>query len=92
VLEQETGIKAPTRPLPLPLMYAVAGVQELFARTTGKPALLSWAAVKSLKREAGRTRFNHAKSEAELGLAFRPVAETVRDTVAWLRAHELQSA
>jgi dihydroflavonol-4-reductase len=92
VLEEETGIKAPTRSLPLPLMYAVAGVQELLARTTGKPALLSWAAVKSLQREAGRTRFNHAKSERELGLTFRPVAETVRDTVAWLRANQMEPA
>ncbi len=65
-------------------MYLVAGIQELLARTTGKPALLSWAAVRSLHREAGRTRFDHSKSERELGLVFRPAAETVRDTVAWL--------
>jgi dihydroflavonol-4-reductase len=92
ILEAESGVKAPTRPLPLPLMYAVAGVQELLARTTGKPALLSWAAVKSLQREAGRTRFDHSKSERELGLTFRPVAETVRDTIAWVRAKGLAPA
>jgi dihydroflavonol-4-reductase len=92
VIESESGVKAPTRPLPLPLMYAVAAVQELLARTTGKPALLSWAAVRSLHREAGRTRFNHGKSERELGVQFRPVAETVRDTVAWLRAQGLAPA
>lgn len=92
ILEAESGVKAPTRPLPLPLMYAVAAVQELLARTTGKPALLSWAAVKSLQREAGRTRFDHNKSERELGLAFRPVIETVRDTIAWFRARGLAPA
>lgn len=91
VLEAESGVKAPTRPLPLPLMYAVAAVQEVVARTTGKPALLSWAAVKSLEREAGRTRFDHSKSERELGLTFRPVADTVRDTIDWLRAEALDS-
>lgn len=92
IIEAESGVKAPTRPLPLPLMYAVAGVQELLARTTGKPALLSWAAVKSLQREAGRTRFDHSKSERELGLVFRPVAETVRDTIAWIKAKGLAPA
>ena len=86
ILEAESGIKAPTQSLPLPLMFAVAGVQELLARTTGKPALLSWAAVKTLHREAGRTQFDHSKSERELGLTFRPVTETVRDFIAWLRS------
>lgn len=89
LIEAESGVKAPTRALPLPLMYAVAGIQEVLARTTGKPALLSWAAVKSLQREAGRTRFDHSKSERELGLVFRPAADTVRDTVEWFRAKGL---
>lgn len=89
IIEAESGVKAPTRPLPLPLMFAVAAVQELLARTTGKPALLSWAAVRSLRREAGRTRFDHSKSERELGLVFRPAAETVRDTIHWFRGRGL---
>ena len=92
IIEAESGVKAPTRRLPLPLMYAVAAIQETLARTLGKPALLSWAAVKSLEREAGRTRFDHRKSERELGLVFRPVEETVRDAIAWFRAQGLAPA
>lgn len=85
LLEAESGVPAPKRSLPMPLMYAVAAVQEAIARTIGRPALLSWAAVRSLAREAGRTQFDHRKSEAELGLRFRPVTETIRDTLAWYR-------
>ena len=35
----------------------------------------------------GRTRFNPAKSEHELGLHFRPLAQTLADTVGWYRQH-----
>jgi dihydroflavonol-4-reductase len=91
-LEAVSGVPAPRRALPLPLMYAVAAVQELRARLTGAPALLSWASVRSLHREAGRTRFDHGKSERELGLVFRPVEETLGDSIGWLRAQGLVPA
>lgn len=81
------GVKTPTRALPLALLYALAGVQELYARATGRPILLSLATVRLMVREAGRTHFDHAKSARELALTFRPVAQTVADTVAWYRGH-----
>lgn len=87
VYEQVSGVKAPKGKLPGALLMAVATAQELGARFTRKPILLSLATVKLMLREAGRTHFNHAKSERELGLTFRPVAETLRDEVAWYRAH-----
>lgn len=92
IIEAETGVPAPTRNLPLPLLFLVAAVQEAMARVAGKPALLSWAAVKSLKREAGRTSFDHSKTIRELGTEFRPVAETVRDTIAWFQSQGLAPA
>ncbi|QOT80389.1 SDR family oxidoreductase [Cupriavidus basilensis] len=81
------GVATPKRALPVPLLFALACVQEIYARITGKPILLSLATVRLMVKEADRTRFSHAKSEGELGLGFRPVDHTVRDVIAWYRAH-----
>jgi len=62
-------------------------VQEIYARLTGKPILLSMATLRLLIREEDRTCFNHRKSEQELGLNFRALELTITDTVAWYRDH-----
>lgn len=87
LLGRVAGVRTPTRALPLPLLYALAAVQEGYARLTGKPVLLSLATVRLMVREAGRTCFDPAKSERELGLRFRPVEQTLADTVGWYRSH-----
>ena len=81
------GVKTPTRTLPLPLLYLLATLQEAYARLSGKPVLLSLATVRLMVKEANRSHFNHAKSERDLGLTFRPLEQTLQDTVAWLRNH-----
>lgn len=85
LLGRVANVATPTRELPLPLLYLLAAAQELYARVTGRPVLLSLATVRLMAREAGRTHFNHAKSERELALTFRPFETTVADTVAWYR-------
>src|SRR6266704_3498558 len=55
------------------------------ARISGRPALISLATVRLMVRERDRTRFDHRKSEQALGIRFRPVEETLRDTIAWYR-------
>ncbi|HWW68320.1 MAG TPA: SDR family oxidoreductase [Duganella sp.] len=85
LLGQIANVKTPTRALPVPLLYALAAVQEVYARVTGRPILLSLATVRLMVKEAGRTHFNHAKSERELALKFRPFEQTVADTVGWYR-------
>ncbi|MBV7550574.1 SDR family oxidoreductase [Pseudomonas sp. PDM26] len=87
VLGRIAGVKTPVRQLPLPLLYTLATVQEIYARLTGKPILLSMATLRLLIREEYRTCFNHRKSEQELGLSFRPLELTITDTVAWYRDH-----
>lgn len=87
--EEATGVSGPKRELPAPLLYATAAMNEAYARLTGRPVLLGLAAVRNLRAEAGRTRFDHAKSETELGVAFRPIVETLRDEVAWFRSEGL---
>ena len=85
LLGKIANVKTPTRALPLPLLYALAAVQEMYARISGRPVLLSMATVRLMVKEAGRTHFNHSKSERELALKFRPLEHTVADTVNWYR-------
>lgn len=87
LLGEVSGMAVPSRQLPLPLLYALAAAQEVYARLSGRPVLLGLATVRLMVREAGRTRFNPAKSERELGLCFRPVRQTLADTVGWYRSH-----
>jgi dihydroflavonol-4-reductase len=86
-LERATGIPAPRWRIPLPLLFVIATGYEAYARITGKPVLISLAAVKLLARENERSRMNHAKSEREIGVSFRPFDETIADVVAWYRQH-----
>jgi dihydroflavonol-4-reductase len=92
VLERVSGVKAPTRALPLPALYGIAAFAELAAWITKKPALLSLATVRLMRRENDRTRFDPAKAQRELGLRFRPVEETLADELAWFRAQGLLPA
>ena len=69
----------------MPVLYGLAGLQELYSRLSGKPVLLSLATVRLMAREADRTRFDASKSHLELGVDFRPVEDTVRDTIDWYR-------
>ena len=85
VLQQISGVPAPRFHVPLPLLFAIAAANELWARVKRKPALISLATVRLMKSERGRTHFNHEKSRRELGLTFRPVEETLRDTISWYR-------
>jgi nucleoside-diphosphate-sugar epimerase len=80
------GVKVPHRRLPMALLYAIAGISEIRARITGQPVLLSWAVARAMASENERSHFSAAKSEAELGLRFRPIEDTLRDEVAWFRA------
>jgi dihydroflavonol-4-reductase len=86
ILERITGVPAPKRRIPLPMMYVVGAVNEVWARLTHKPVLLSLATVRLLAAEADRTHFNPAKSQSELGLEFRPIDQTISDTLNWFKA------
>jgi len=85
ILERVTGVKAPTRRIPMPMLYVMGGLGEIWARITRQPVMVSFATVRLMAREGGRTTFDHAKRERELGLQFRPVEETLRDEVGWYR-------
>ena len=78
-------VSTPTRRVPLPLLYIIAGVQECYARLTRRPILLSLATVRLLARESDRSRFDPSKTEQELQQGFRPIEETIGDTLRWLK-------
>jgi dihydroflavonol-4-reductase len=86
-LAQVSGVKAPSRKIPRFALYAVAAVSECWARLTRRPVPLSLAAMRLLDRRIDQLQFDHSKSKRELGLEFRPVEETLRDEIAWFRAH-----
>jgi dihydroflavonol-4-reductase len=85
MMERLSGIPAPTRPIPFALLYLLGGLSELAARTLGKEALLSLATVRVMAAENDRSRFDPAKSERELDLRFRPMEDTIRETIDWIR-------
>ena len=69
----------------LSLLYALAGVNEAWHFVSRKPVLISLAAVRLMAHERGRQHYDSTKAQLELGVRFRPVRETLRDTVDWYR-------
>lgn len=72
-------------PLVLPLWLAHGAVPfvELGAKLSGRRPLYTRYALQTV---AANGSFSCEKAESELGYTRRPLAETVRDTVGWLRA------
>jgi len=84
-LEHTTGIPAPKRKIPIAFLYVFAAVNEAWHFLSRKPVLISLAAVRLMAKARGRIKFDSTKSERELGVRFRPLADTLRDTVDWYR-------
>jgi len=88
-LEVATGVAGPRLQLPYLLMYGIAYCAETFAGLTGTEVLVTREAVRVLHE---RHRVSSAKAAGELTARFRPLAETLADTVAWQRAHPIPTA
>ena len=83
-MEHVSGKKAPTRSIPSWFLFGIAGAQEVYARITGRPVLLSLAAVRVMASDYGR-EFSSEKVRREFGLTFRSVDETLTDELGWFR-------
>jgi dihydroflavonol-4-reductase len=83
--ERVTGIPAPRWKIPAALMLLLALANEGYARLTGRPVLISLAGIRLMLREKDRSHFDSSRTERELGVAFRPVEETLADEIAWYR-------
>ena len=84
-LEKISGIPAPRSKVPMAALYAIGGLGELQARFFRKPALISWAMVQLIAHEGNRNKYDHSKSERELGIRFRNVEQTLQDEIEWFR-------
>jgi dihydroflavonol-4-reductase len=87
LLEQVSGVPAPRRRIPDTLTLAYAWLSELYSRLTGRPVLVTLAGVRMLRHLQVTSP---AKARRELGASFRPLAETLRDEVAWFRANQAE--
>lgn len=91
-LASVSGVKAPERKIPLFMLRIIALIYEGYYRVTKKPVLISTSTVKLMEQEQGRTHFSHNKSLKELECKFRPVAETLTDTLDWYRKNNYINA
>ena len=75
------NVETPTKTMPMPLLYCIAFLQELYCKFTGKPILLSLASVRLMASQYDRTHFSSERYEKILGLQFRPLEQTLADTL-----------
>ena len=85
LLGKVTGIPAPTLSIPYGVAFTIAAVAETWARLTGTPTVMTVEGVRTL---AASLSVSSAKAQRELGATFRPFEDTLRDTVAWVRAQK----
>ncbi len=79
------NVKTPTKTIPIPLLYCIAVFQEFYGKLTGKPILLSLASVRLMASQYDRTHFSSERYEKILGLQFRPLEQTLADTLSDLK-------
>ncbi|MHA6523605.1 NAD-dependent epimerase/dehydratase family protein [Tessaracoccus sp. G1721] len=83
VLSEATGTKEVRTILPAWAGIALGRVSDLTQNVTNKPAKLTSFAVYNLTRN---NEFDSSKARAELGFRTRPFAESMVDTIEWLRS------
>jgi dihydroflavonol-4-reductase len=84
-LERVSGIPAPTRHVPYPMLLVYAWLLEMNGRLTGRPGLLSREIVQIIRY---RLHVVSDKAMQELGVRFRSVEETLCDEVEWYRSQQ----
>jgi len=83
-LETVTGAKAPRFDIPMPVLLAYAYACEAWGAMTGAAPLVTPLAVRTMH---ACIALDSSKAERELGVKFRDVAETFRDSAEWRRRH-----
>jgi nucleoside-diphosphate-sugar epimerase len=81
-LARVSGLAAPSKQPPLGILIMMAHIMALASKLTGKPPALTVDKIRRLQMEL---RFDSQKAERVLGVRFRPLAETLKDTVAWFQ-------
>ncbi len=72
------------RPVPPRLALAASGLLQVADRLRGRPPLITPRATRVLI-DSGAQRISSARAQTELGVKFRPIAETLADEAQWFR-------
>ena len=76
------GVAPPRFTVPFPVLSSLAVFGPAFERLTGRPALLTPYAVRTLRSNA---HVSDAKARNELGYTSRPLETSLSEAWAWLR-------
>jgi dihydroflavonol-4-reductase len=87
-LERVSGVPRPTRLIPMPLLFALASVNEVYSRFTGRPISPSMATARLVAMQRKPVSFDQVKTQRELRIDFRSVSETFKDVIAWYRENK----
>ena len=82
ILRALTGRRLVSVPIPAPAMRAIGALSDVVQRVTPIALPLTHEAMVTL---TGGVPCDNRRTTDELGVAFRPVEETVGDTLGWLR-------
>jgi dihydroflavonol-4-reductase len=83
LVEELSGVPTPRIQAPRWFAYAYGWASETYGRLSGRPVLATLAGVQTL---VDPHPLSPARAVAELGVTFRPLRDTLRDTIAWFRA------
>ncbi len=86
LVRKETGLPPPWFTVPLRALRPLGWVGSQYSRLTKKPVLLTDYTIYNLERN---NDFSSEKARTKLGFKSRPLEETVRDTIQWLRREDL---
>lgn len=86
IIAQEAGCKPIKFFLPISIAERIAKQMEKRAAKSGDVPMMTTFSVYNLKRN---NQFDCSKAEQELGYTTRPIVETLRDQIAWLRSNGL---
>ncbi|MCD8107227.1 MAG: NAD-dependent epimerase/dehydratase family protein [Oscillospiraceae bacterium] len=82
ILSDISGRKAPKLTAPLWLVRLISPIAERIERATGSPILITPYSTYTL---GSNGLFSHDKASRELGYNPRPIEETLRETVEWIK-------
>lgn len=86
IIAQEAGCKPIKFFLPISIAERIAKQMEKRAAKSGDVPMMTTFSVYNLKRN---NQFDCSKAEQELGYTTRPIVETLRDQIAWLKGNGL---
>jgi dihydroflavonol-4-reductase len=83
-LERVSGVPAPKRSIPYFVTLVYAWFLQTMAQITHRSTLIT---LESIRTSHLKGRVSSAKAMRELACTFCPFEETLRDEIAWYRAH-----